>query len=328
MKKAVIDNRRALLVTVAGATALGMGAALLSWFEISLALFGLAALAAFAWIVVWAHTVNVALARLRRRIDAVGATAKRTRVRPHLVEIKDQLAGISARVERAEAGVRHTQVLVQQVPSDVLEVGRVYDRLVQHDRPMPELGNWALTPRSMVWVVERIRSTSLETIVECGSGSSTIWFAAAMEHRGGPGRIVALEADGDYAEYTRSRLADLGLSHRAQVIHAPLVDTALPGRRSLPWFDLTDFPQDVTDIDLLFVDAPIGSVASEIRYPGYPMLADRLQVGATVILDDTTRPDEHRIVQAWLRERPAGRRLTQVAQVDRSTVFSVDIDPV
>lgn len=326
MKKFAMQHRRLLLLVVAGASVLGVGSALLAWFEIALALFGVAGLAGFTWIVLWAHTVNVALVRLRRRIDAVGAKAANPKVRSQLVDITAELSGISARVDQAHAAVRHAQFLVQKVPSDTAEISRLYDGVVHHDRPMPELGNWAMTPRSLVWVVDRIRTTSLETIVECGSGSSTVWFATAMEHRGGPGRVIALEADGPYAEYTRSRLAELGLSHRAEVIHAPLIDTPLAGRPSQPWFDLADFPDDATSIDLLFVDAPIGAVAKEVRYPAFPMLAERLPRGATVILDDTVRLDERRIVQAWLAERPAGRRLTKVVKTDRSTVFSVDLD--
>lgn len=326
MKKAVIANRRLFLIVVVAASVMGIGSALLSWFEIALALFGLAGLAAFVWIAIWAHTVNVAIKRLRRRVNIVGASVKASTVGAQLDAIQQHLNGIQFSVERAEGAVRQTQEMVQQVPTDTLEVGRLYDRIVQHDRPMPELGNWAMTPRSLVWVVDRIRTTSIETIVECGSGSSTVWFATAMEHRGGPGRIVALEADGEYAEYTRSRLAALGLSHRAEVIHAPLIETELPGREPQPWFDLAQFPADVTSIDLLFVDAPIGLVAPEIRYPGFPMMASRLPAGSTVLLDDTTRPDEHQIAQTWLTERPAGRRLTKVGQVGRSTVFSVDVD--
>lgn len=326
MRNVVLQNRRLLLLAVAGASIAGVVSALLGWFEAALALFGVAGLAGFVWIVVWAHTVNVVLTRLRRRIDALGAKTTSSTLSSQLVDVKSQLAGISARVDRADAAVRRTYTMLQKIPSDTVEVGRLYDSVVHHDRPMPELGNWAMTPRSLVWIVDRIRTTSLETIVECGSGSSTIWFATAMEHRGGPGRIIALEADGDYAEYTRSRLAELGLSHRAQVIHAPLVDTALTERPSQPWFDLAAFPDDVTSIDLLFVDAPISTVAQEVRYPGFPLLADRLPPGATVVLDDTNRPDERRITEAWLDERPAGRRLTVVATVDRSTVFSVEVD--
>ena len=86
------------------------------------------------------------------------------------------------------------RVLVQRTPSATAELDRVYRRLVHHDRPMPELGGWAMTSPTLVWAVDQISSGRVSTILECGSGSSTVWFALALEQRGGPGRIVSLES--------------------------------------------------------------------------------------------------------------------------------------
>jgi predicted O-methyltransferase YrrM len=144
-----------------------------------------------------------------------------------------------------------------------------------------------------------------------------------LAKRGGEGRVVALESSFEYAESTRTELAKHGLLDRAEVLHAPLVDTAVPGRENQPWYDISVLP-DLPTVDLLFVDGPIGATAREARYPAYPLLADRLAPGATVVLDDTGRPAEAAIVKAWKQESFRGRRLREVRRLDRATAFVIE----
>jgi predicted O-methyltransferase YrrM len=214
-------------------------------------------------------------------------------------------------------------VWVQRTPSVTHELGRLYDRLVDHDRTMPELGDWAISPSTLVWMLDRLSDSSVRTILELGSGSSTIWFATALAKRGGEGRVVALESSADYADSTRTELAKHGLQDRAQVLHAPLVDTAVPGRENQPWFDISVLP-DLPPVDVLFVDGPVGATAREARYPAYPLLADRLALGATVFLADTGRPAEAAIAKAWKQESFGGRRLREVRRLDRATAFVIE----
>ncbi|QGG40836.1 hypothetical protein GEV26_05385 [Aeromicrobium yanjiei] len=335
-----VNKGRALLLVIAAGALLGLVAAVASWHDVAIASFGLTGVVAFAWIALWARSVTRSVARLQKKVNATASATKKLPAAGDVTELADAVAQVRAAVDRIErtqthqlpatqrllTEVREIVVSVQRIPSSTVELERLYDRIVDHDRLMPELGNWALSPRTVAWVAEHIATTPIDTIVECGSGSSTVWWATALERRGGPGQIVSLESSAEYAEITRGRIAALGLSHRAEVIHAPLVDLALPGRDPHPWYDLSVLPADLTRIDLLFVDGPVGAIAPQVRYPGFPMLADRLPAGALVILDDTPRPEETEIAERWMRERPAGRRLTIAEQLDRSIVFRVDVD--
>lgn len=345
MKKAMADRRRWVLVTVVLAAVLGVVAAALTQTDVALALYGVAGIAAFIWIVLWARSLNDLVMATRRDVRKTTARLKADAAshadRDAAVEdLRARVNGVRQAVNQVGAAVDHqspalhrlmdelreTMVSVQRVPSATVELGRVYESIVDHGRPMPELGNWAMSPRALVWFVDQIATTSATTIVECGSGSSTVWFATAFERRGGPGRIVSLESSAEYAEETRARVAALGLSHRAQVVHAPLVETTVPGRDPHPWYDLSALPSDLDTIDILFVDGPVGAIAPQVRYPGYPLLADRLTADSIVVLDDTGRPDEQSIIEGWLAERPFGRRISVTERLDKSTVFSVEVD--
>lgn len=345
MKKAMADRRRWVLVTAMLSAALGVVAAALTWTDAALALYGVAGIATFVWVVLWARSLNDLVMATRRDVRKTATrlkadAASRADHDIALDDLRAQIDGLGRAVNQVGAAVEHqspalhrlmdelreTMMSVQRVPSASVELGRVYDSLVDHGRPMPELGNWAMSPRALVWFVDRISTTPVTTIVECGSGSSTVWFATAFERRGGPGRVVSLESSAEYAEETRARVAALGLSHRAEVIHAPLVETTVPGRDPHPWYDLSTLPGDLDTIDILFVDGPVGAIAPQVRYPGYPLLADRLTTDSIVVLDDTGRPDEQGIIDGWLQERPFGRRIAVSERLDKSTVFSVEID--
>jgi predicted O-methyltransferase YrrM len=322
---------RALLV-LAAITA--VGAVVLTAFSIQAGVAALAAswLCGFAWVVLWARATSGGLNRVLARTNR--AAGELERAAKHQQVIRRRVRGIAAKQRAGDRVQRRTadqvkltrkelyQVLVwvQRTPSVTLELGRVYDRLVDHDRPMPELGDWAMSPSTLVWILDRISNSSVRTILECGSGSSTIWFATILAHRGGEGQVIALEASAEYAEITRADLARHGLQDRAVVLDAPLIETSVPGRANQPYFDLSVL-SDRPPVDLLFVDGPIGGIARQARYPAYPLLADRLAPGAVVVLDDTGRPDEAAIVRLWKNESFHGRRLREVRRLDRATAF-------
>ena len=238
--------RRTLLVMAAVAAA---GAIVLAVFSVQAAIAALAAswLLGLAWVVLWARSVSRKLNQVLA--DAHRASTRQERLAGHVRASRRSLRRLDAQSGRIAARVAEQRlqqqkttdrtkvarrelykvlVWVQRTPSVTHELGRVYERLVRHDRPMPELGDWAMSASTLIWLVDRIANSPVRTIVECGSGSSTIWFATALAQRGGEGKVVALESSAAYAETTRAELARYGLEDRAEVLHAPLVDTPGP----------------------------------------------------------------------------------------------------
>lgn len=211
---------------------------------------------------------------------------------------------------------------IDQVPSQVVELQRRYDQLVTSDQPMPGFGSWAATAPTVLAILDEVLSNpERRQVLECGSGSSTVWLAAAFAHRG-EGHVTALEHDLRFAEETRGRLAAHGLSTWATVLDAPLVDTEVETRHSQPWYELAgqELPEKV---DLLFVDGPPGNTADLARYPAWPLLMDRLRAGSWVVLDDTHRADERKIRDLWQAQPIEGTTLDVVKVVGRTTFLQV-----
>jgi predicted O-methyltransferase YrrM len=155
---------------------------------------------------------------------------------------------------------------------------------------------WSLRPEGLA-LVERFVGEGRSTVVECGSGLSTVTIARALRATKS-GHVHSLEHIPAWAEATRAALADQDLTAFATVIEAPLVDG---------WYDpaaLDRLPHE--GIDLLLVDGPPagGPGTRESRYRALPALADRLSPNAAVVLDDADREGERRVLDRWLAEFP------------------------
>lgn len=320
-----MNSRRAAVLATTIAAGVTVVAAAVGAPELALAALGVAVLGVLGYVVLAMRSLAASVAKATRTADRARREAKAVanvkqsapRQRQNQRAADDPVVARLRDTERRLAEIRNA---IHRSPGLTAEMIRVYDRVVTHPHPMPELGGWAATPSTMLWILDRVMSEPVHTIVECGSGTSTVWIATALKARGADGRVVALEDNEHYAEITRAELERLGLSDWATVVHAPLVDTGLPDDSSQPWFDLSGLALP-GEIDLLFVDGPPSRVAPQVRYPAFPLLADRLAPSAVVILDDTGRPAEDAIVERWSREVHAGRALEVSRTVDRSTVL-------
>lgn len=193
--------------------------------------------------------------------------------------------------------------------------------LVPPQGAVPPPGGWAATPETLLTLVSRVLTgPDNPLIVECGSGTSTVWIAMALRERGG-GKLISLEHDTEYADQTRRVLTDLGLSAFAEVRYAPLVARQISGRE-YQWFDDAAL-SGLNDIALLFIDGPPGYLGDQIRFPAVPMLASQLRQDAWVVLDDIDRDDEKKIMDTWLEGEWGGVSFTERSRTDRAVVLEM-----
>ncbi|MCB0794084.1 MAG: class I SAM-dependent methyltransferase [Flavobacteriales bacterium] len=165
--------------------------------------------------------------------------------------------------------------------------------------PFPATRGWAASPDLLREILRQVMAEPPALVVEASSGTSTLVIAYALE-RLGKGKVVALEHEQFFAEKTRSLIDEHGLSHRATVVHAPLVETQVDGKKHL-WYDLSRAELG-TGIDLLVVDGPPDTTQHLARYPAVPLLKEKFAPGARVLLDDGARPDERLTAERWTQE--------------------------
>jgi predicted O-methyltransferase YrrM len=167
---------------------------------------------------------------------------------------------------------------------------------------LPATRGWAASPDLLVVLVDLVISERPSLVVECGSGASTLWLALAMRRFQIDGRIIALDHDPVFGRKTRDFLARHDVRDLAEVRDAPLESFSLGGE-TYPWYARRAW-EDLTGIDLLFVDGPPAATGYQARYPALPLLSGSLSPVATAVLDDLVLPDMQKVLRLWLDAYP------------------------
>jgi predicted O-methyltransferase YrrM len=260
-----------------------------------------------------ADSLEVGLGRLQSHLNEVREAQEK-----HLSRIADQLtdfqslqassrAGHEEALDQVRVSVDKTITRVRKIIQDGNRVvyAEVEDLLalyrdISPDRSLPTLHGWSVGADLARFLYSEVLERQRMHVLECGSGSTTVILAYAMQALGS-GRVVALEHLPQFADATRRLLAERGLQQWAQVLDAPLVDVELDGE-VWQWYDIGAIPAG--RIDLLLVDGPPGTTRPQARYPAVPLLADRLADDALIVLDDARRSAERAVGERWLTQLP------------------------
>jgi predicted O-methyltransferase YrrM len=180
-----------------------------------------------------------------------------------------------------------------EMPPDRLE-------LLLASGPAIATDDWSLDDEPLRVVLAAI-DAGARTVVECGSGRSTVVIARRLRELG-DGSVHSLEQDAIWAERIRAQLAGEGLE-RAEVISAPLEPHPLAGAAG-GWYSRAALDALPGSVDLLLIDGPPAGAADlhRSRQPALDELGDRLRPGAVIVLDDSDRPGETEAIERWTRE--------------------------
>ncbi len=167
--------------------------------------------------------------------------------------------------------------------------------------PLPAMRGHVMSPDFAREIVSGTLSKRPKTVVELGSGVSTVLTAYALEVIGDESaHIYSLDHEPLYASITRNNLAAHGLEKWATIIDAPLVETKVDGS-TRRWYDTSQLLASIEarEIDLLVVDGPPARDDKMAREPALPVLQHKLSARALVMVDDAGRAGEREIVRRW-----------------------------
>ncbi|MGH3682603.1 MAG: class I SAM-dependent methyltransferase [Natronosporangium sp.] len=262
------------------------------------------------WLRLRHRWIGVELGRLRTQSTQLEALVRSPEAglvrRPDLAALQRRQSTELAELRRELSSAERRMAAAWRKESAQLQaLQNLHAMVPTRHRMLPLDGGWAVAPDFMLLLVSLVRERRPATIVELGSGASTVWTALALQELGIESRMVAVDHDVTFAERTRERLTALGLEKVVEVRHAPLVDVEVDGE-VYPWYDRAAFA-DVDSCDLLVVDGPPGILRSESRYPALPLLGERICPGGQVLMDDLVREDEQHIVARWVAQLPGWR---------------------
>jgi predicted O-methyltransferase YrrM len=168
----------------------------------------------------------------------------------------------------------------------------------------PSIDAWHA--RHLLFILQEYRP---RTILELGSGSSTIIIARALQLMDAPPELhISVDHESRFLKNTQDLARQNGVEQLVTFKHCPL--QPLIGF-DLPWY--SGIPEIVADtkLDLVVIDGPPACAENMVyaREPALPVLRSFLSDNAVVVLDDANRPGEQTIVTNWLKQYPELRRL-------------------
>lgn len=176
------------------------------------------------------------------------------------------------------------------------------NNFLQPELPLPFHKLWAVLPDFVSTLLELIKTSKPSIVAECGSGLSTLVLGYLVKNNTIK-QCIAIEHERQFYESTKEELIAHGLDKHVNLIYAPLTKVTI-NKKDWLWYSPDSIKARVHQIDLLLVDGPHGQIQKYSRYPAIPILKRYFTKKTVIILDDSHRPDEQKIIGRWLRENP------------------------
>ena len=141
-----------------------------------------------------------------------------------------------------------------------------------------------------------------DTVVEFGSGMSTILVAAWMKRRG-RGMLRSFDHDAAWSGRTSRHLERHGLDGHSRVTCVALAPVSVQGHH-VNWYDLPADAAGIRNIELVIVDGPPSHEQSMARLPALFALESQLAANCCIVLDDALRPEERAVTAIWRAHLP------------------------
>lgn len=158
----------------------------------------------------------------------------------------------------------------------------------------------AIAPSSLCTILNEIQINNRKTIVEFGSGISTLYIAKVLERTGG--HIVSIENDSGWSAIIKEWIDTAGLSNQVTLVDAPLAPCSISDH-NLEWYQEDTVVSALSDltIDCVLVDGPPAYEKGKelARYPALPMTYKKLSDNCVVFLDDIHRVGEKEVIKKW-----------------------------
>ncbi len=192
---------------------------------------------------------------------------------------------------------RDTVIISQTNHYTQMEAALSLSLPLQPEVPLPTFRGWAASPDFLLETVREVNRLRPDTVLETGSGASTIIIGLYLK-KAGRGKLISLEHSAGYFEKTRDMLELHGLEDTVELVLAPLSEVTIEGEK-WKWYDLNkaELPER---IDLLVVDGPPEHIQKEARFPVVPLLRERIKEDTVILVDDGRRDGEKAAAERWL----------------------------
>lgn len=146
---------------------------------------------------------------------------------------------------------------------------------------------WSISPQGMMVIVNHILINDVKTIVEFGTGISTVFLNNLSVKNNLDLKIISVDHDAKWQSIIRDKYKATQVSY----ICAPLTSRMSFGQHAFSWYDLDALKTiDKKKTDFVIVDAPIGSGSLYERAGAFEFFKEELgNSHFSCYLDDTNQ---------------------------------------
>ncbi len=159
---------------------------------------------------------------------------------------------------------------------------------------------------AIAMITNDIMINGRRTILEFGSGLSTILIARLIKKNNIPCTIYTIEHDKNWFDLLNTILIKENTIENVVSIHAPL-SSSKKSKNELNWYNEEAIINSLTDkllFDLVIIDGPPAHEKSKSlsRYPALPFIKNKLNKSYSIYLDDASRNGEQEVIKYWKQE--------------------------
>lgn len=166
---------------------------------------------------------------------------------------------------------------------------------------LPLITSFTIAPDFAFILIKTIQSKKPATILELGSGRTTLIAAAYLKQHRLQGKVISVDADKEYLEQCRYFATLNGVESYIQFVHAPITEQLI-NEKKCNWYNAERLPKE--EFDVLVIDGPPEKVGVLSRYPALPLLMQYASEHTVILADDAGRPDMIATAQHWQKEFP------------------------
>ena len=165
----------------------------------------------------------------------------------------------------------------------------------------------ALRPFCMAYILNEILISQRKSIIEFGSGISTILIARLIKLNNLSVKFISIEHNKDWIDVLNSQLKNEGLHDIVEIVHADLVKQNSELGEVIS-YEFKKIEEVITDIkfDLVIVDGPPANIENNkySRFPVLLYLKNNLSNNYCFLLDDAERRGENTIIKDYKNRYP------------------------
>lgn len=166
------------------------------------------------------------------------------------------------------------------------------------------LTEWSLSPKTIAHVLNEIIIHKRKSIIEFGSGASTIYIAKLIKSMNLECMFFSVESNSEWAAEMSRQLKLHRLEEYVVIIQAPLtpVPEHLSCKEQKIWYDADSIQLAIKGaplFDLVIIDGPAGNSTPFARFSAIPFLEKNLASSFSLFLDDIGRNHELQIIKEW-----------------------------